>query len=421
MALFMLHPYYAINPSCLFQYPSLQTWHPLPLFSAPYYPLAFSVPFLQREPPSEMETRAAAKRRAITANLTETQPLKRKRVVLGDITNFPTEILDTRKPKYKCLNNAKPKKASVTDKNMKVVKVKVEKEKENVLDDEDDKLNVDPVASDIYVYLRKMELEMNRRPRVDYLERIQKDVTANMRGILVDWLVEVAEEYKLLSDTLYLSISYIDRYLSMNRVTKPYLQLLGVSSMLIAAKYEEINPPHVEEFCFITDNTYKKSEVVEMEANILKSLNFEMGSPTIKTFLRRFNEIACESQKGQKLQFEFLCYYLAELSLLEYGCLKFLPSLVAAAVIFLARFIISPESNPWTLTLYDRTGYNSLQLKECVLILHDLYLVRRGACFQAIRKKYKQHKFKYVANIPSPPQIPNSSFEDDFYEENFYE
>ncbi|KAL1345021.1 hypothetical protein HN51_018813 [Arachis hypogaea] len=363
-----------------------------------------------------METRAAAKRRAITANLTETQPLKRKRVVLGEITNFPTENLNTQKPKSKCLNNAKPKKASVADKNMKVVK-----EKENVLDDEDDKLNVDPVASDIYLYLRKMELEKNRRPRVDYLERIQKDVTANMRGILVDWLVEVAEEYKLLSDTLYLSISYIDRYLSTNRVTKPYLQLLGVSSMLIAAKYEEINPPHVEEFCFITDNTYKKSEVVEMEANILNSLNFEMGSPTIKTFLRRFNEIACESQKGQKLQFEFLCYYLAELSLLEYGCLKFLPSLVAAAVIFLARFIMSPKSNPWTLTLYDRTGYDSLQLKECVLILLDLYLGRRGACFEAIRKKYKQHKFKYVANFPSPPQIPNSCFEDDFYEENFYE
>ncbi|MED6162031.1 cyclin [Stylosanthes scabra] len=369
-----------------------------------------------------METRAAAKRRAMAANLTENQPLKRKRVVLGELPNFTTENLSPQKPKpkSKSLNNAKPKKASVIDKNIKPVKVK--EEKENVLVDEDDELNnVDIVASDIYMYLRKMELEKNRRPRVDYLERIQRDVTANMRGILVDWLVEVAEEYKLLSDTLYLSISYIDRYLSMNRITKPYLQLLGVSAMLIAAKYEEINPPHVEEFCFITDNTYNKSEVVEMEAEILKSLNFEMGSPTIKTFLRRFNDIACEDQKGQKLQFEFLCYYLAELSLLEYACLKFLPSLVAAAVIFLARFILSPKLNPWTLTLYDRTGYDSLQLKDSVLILHDLYLGRRGASFQAIREKYKQHKFKYVANLPSPPQIPDSSFEDEFYEENFYD
>lgn len=69
----------------------------------------------------------------------------------------------------------------------------------------------------------------------EYFERVQKDITSNMRGILVDWLVEVAEEYKLLSDTLHLSVSYIDRFLSVNPVSKTKLQLLGVSAMLIAA------------------------------------------------------------------------------------------------------------------------------------------------------------------------------------------
>lgn len=69
----------------------------------------------------------------------------------------------------------------------------------------------------------------------DYLEKVQKDITANARGILIDWLVEVAEEYKLLSDTLYLSVSYIDRFLSANSVTRQRLQLLGVSSMFIAS------------------------------------------------------------------------------------------------------------------------------------------------------------------------------------------
>ena len=69
----------------------------------------------------------------------------------------------------------------------------------------------------------------------NYLEKVQKEITANMRGVLVDWLVEVAEEYKLLPDTLYLAISYIDRFLSLNVVHKQKLQLLGVSSMLIAS------------------------------------------------------------------------------------------------------------------------------------------------------------------------------------------
>lgn len=67
------------------------------------------------------------------------------------------------------------------------------------------------------------------------MEKVQKDISANMRGILVDWLVEVAEEYKLLPDTLYLSISYIDRFLSANVINRQKLQLLGVASMLIAS------------------------------------------------------------------------------------------------------------------------------------------------------------------------------------------
>ncbi|KAL7167107.1 hypothetical protein ACSBR2_037727 [Camellia fascicularis] len=77
--------------------------------------------------------------------------------------------------------------------------------------------------------------EAKRRPLPDYVEMAQKDVTPNMRAILVDWLVKVAEEYKLHSDTLHLSISYIDRFLSMNDLNRQKLQLLSVSSMLIAS------------------------------------------------------------------------------------------------------------------------------------------------------------------------------------------
>lgn len=78
-------------------------------------------------------------------------------------------------------------------------------------------------------------MDPKRRPLPDYVEKVQKDVSANMRGVLVDWLVEVAEEYKLVSDTLYLTISYIDRFLSLNVLNRQKLQLLGVSSMLIAS------------------------------------------------------------------------------------------------------------------------------------------------------------------------------------------
>ena len=78
-------------------------------------------------------------------------------------------------------------------------------------------------------------MEPKRRPLHDYIEQVQTDVSPNMRGVLVDWLVEVAEEYKLVSDTLYLTISYIDKFLSSNALNRQRLQLLGVSSMLIVA------------------------------------------------------------------------------------------------------------------------------------------------------------------------------------------
>ena len=79
-----------------------------------------------------------------------------------------------------------------------------------------------------------IQMEVKRIPLANYIDKVQKDVTVNMRGVLIDWLVEVSEEYNLLPESLYLTISYIDRYLSLNVLNRQRLQLLGVSSMLIA-------------------------------------------------------------------------------------------------------------------------------------------------------------------------------------------
>ncbi|XP_047323728.1 putative cyclin-A3-1 [Impatiens glandulifera] len=276
----------------------------------------------------------------------------------------------------------------------------------------DDSQMCDGYVTDIYDYLRNKEKEAKRRPLHDYIEKVQKDMTANMRGVLVDWLVEVAEEYKLQSNTLYLSVSYVDKFLSINPINKKKLQLLGVSSMLIASKFEEINPPTVDDFCYITDNTYRKEDVMKMEAEIVKSLKFEVSSPTILTFLRRFASISEEDCKDPILEFELLGCYLAELSLLDYGCLKFLPSMIASSVIFLSRFIFHPDKHPWNANLQKYSGYKAADLKECVVIIQDLQLGKRGGSLVAIREKYNQHKFKYVGLMKCPLEIPNLFFEE---------
>ncbi|TYH12314.1 hypothetical protein ES288_A06G057800v1 [Gossypium darwinii] len=258
-------------------------------------------------------------------------------------------------------------------------------------------------APDIYNNIRVTEL--NRRPSTNYMEQVQRDITPSMRAILIDWLVEVSEEYKLVPDTLYLTVSLIDRFLSHNVIEKQRLQLVGVSCMLIASKYEEICAPRVEEFCFITDNTYSSGEVLKMERKILNFLYFQLSVPTTKTFLRRFIQAAQATYKDPCIELEFLANYLAELSLVEYNFLKFLPSLIAASAVFLARWTLNQSVHPWDPTLEHYTSYKASELKTTVLALEDLQLNTNGCSLNAIHDKYKQQKFKCVATMSSPEKV----------------
>ncbi|KAL5574638.1 hypothetical protein UlMin_016337 [Ulmus minor] len=255
-------------------------------------------------------------------------------------------------------------------------------------------------ASDIYYNLRVAELA--RRPCSNFTKTIQRDITESMRGILVDWLVEVSEEYKLVPDTLYLTVYLIDRYLTQHYMERHRLQLLGITCMLISSKYEEICAPRVEEFCFITDNTYTKEEVLGMEIQVLKHFDFQLFAPTAKTFLRRYLRAAQASYKIPSLELEYLANYLAELTLLEYGFLNFLPSIIAASAVFLSRWTLDQSNHPWNTTLEHYTCYKASDLKTTVLALQDLQLNSNGCPLSAIRMKYRQEKFKAVAALSSP-------------------
>ncbi|KAJ0231888.1 Cyclin [Hirschfeldia incana] len=387
-------------------------------------------------------TRAAAKRKA---SATDENPVTKKRVVLGELPNnsnvapplIPLQDRETHKPKSTLIA------AKKQTKNPPIPHVPLLPQTVDFESGSSDPQMCGPYVADICAYLREMEVtqstlvtvcycnaerlilffvclfgfgeiqgKLKQRPLHDYIEKVQSDLTPSMRGVLMDWLVEVAEEYKLVSDTLYLTVSYVDRFLSVKAISRQRLQLVGVSAMLIASKYEEISPPKVEDFVYITDNTFTRQDVVSMEADILLALQFELGCPTIKTFLRRFTRIAQEDFNESRLQIEFLCCYLSELSLLDYGCVKFLPSLLAASSVFLARFIIRPKQHPWNQMLEEYTKYKASDLKQPVGIIHDLYLSRRGNSLEAVRNKYKQHKFKCVATMPVSPELPLTFFED---------
>lgn len=149
----------------------------------------------------------------------------------------------------------------------------------------------------------------------------QTDINEKMRAILVDWLIEVHYKFKLLPETLFLTVNLIDRYLERNDVVRTKLQLVGVGAMLIASKYEEIYAPEVRDFVYITDKAYTKEEIILMESALLSVLDFNICAPSSYRFLERFSKIA----QATNQQF-LLARYLIELPLIEYRMLKHSPS-----------------------------------------------------------------------------------------------
>ena len=137
---------------------------------------------------------------------------------------------------------------------------------------------------DIYKYLRHVE----KKVLVDneYIKH-QPHITERMRQILIDWLIQVHARFGLFQETLYLTVSIIDRYLEHEKVQKSDLQLVGVTAMLIASKYEEMYAPEVKDFVYITDNTYTSKQIQEMEIKIMEKLDYYFGDALAMQFLRR--------------------------------------------------------------------------------------------------------------------------------------
>ena len=166
-----------------------------------------------------------------------------------------------------------------------------------------------------------------------------------MRSILIDWLVEVHLKFKLVPESLYLTVNLIDRYLEREQVHRSKLQLIGVTAMLIACKYEEIYPPIVKDFVYITDNAYTKEEILEQERLMLVSLQFDIQITSSYRFLERFAKI----MKVNDTIFN-LSRYLLELSLINYRMIKFRNSNIAASALYLA-LKMTKSACPWNETI----------------------------------------------------------------------
>jgi len=213
--------------------------------------------------------------------------------------------------------------------------------------DTNDLLCASEYVSGMYEYFRLKEHSSSVRPY--YMER-QPHINEKMRSILTDWLVEVHLKFKLIPETLYLTINLIDRFLEKYEVPRPKLQLVGVTSLLIAAQYEEIYPPEIRDLVYICDRAYTKQEILIMEETILRTLKYQIKIPNAHAFLVRYLKAAHADRRMVQLA----CYIL-DGTLQSYKLLNYYPSQLAAAAVFIARRCIG--RNTWSPTLLVHAGY----------------------------------------------------------------
>ena len=247
----------------------------------------------------------------------------------------------------------------------------------------------DPQVNNEYLkemYHNLLLEEENIKSLFGYMKN-QTDINEKMRAMLIDWIIDVHFKFKLKADTLFLTVWLIDKYLSLKKVKRNKLQLIGVTCMLIACKYEEIYSPEVFDFVYITENSYEKKDIINLELEILVLLEFNVTVPTSNSFY----EIISSSLSFSTQEF-YLGKYLLEMFLLDYRSLKYKPSEIANTICFI---IFSHRRNNDVVYLNEKANEfiynytnNEMSYKDCSRDISFLLEYLESTQLLSVKKKY---------------------------------
>merc|ERR1711973_383439 len=207
-------------------------------------------------------------------------------------------------------------------------------------------------------------------------------------------------QFKLLQETLFSTISIVDRFLAIEglTITRSRLQLVGVAAMFLASKVEEVYAPACSDFVYITDNAYTEDAIKQMEIKILQTLKFNLFEPLSLHFLRRFSKAG----DVDVLQHS-LAKFAIELALVEYDLVPVPGSRLAASALCLSLILLEPkQSSIWGETLVFYSGFQKEELMPIVSRLAQSIASSslKGSKMEAIRNKYRGVKFMKVADLP---------------------
>ena len=243
-----------------------------------------------------------------------------------------------------------------------------------------------------YNNLLKEEYTMKIKPIYGYMAS-QSDINIKMRAILVDWLIEMHEKFNFKSQTLYQTIWLIDTYLSLKYIRRSDFQLLGLGCMYISCKFNEIFYPILKDCIEISDGAYTKEDLLNIEKDILKTINYNVLPPSKEDF---YNIIAKAFEFGEKQY--YLGKFFMENSLIDYNMIKYPSSVIAVACSYIVMKFFKIENYKKlysTRIIYDKCPQKIIKdsARELCFLVKNL----NNSEFKAIKKKYSSDKFFNVA------------------------
>ncbi len=197
-------------------------------------------------------------------------------------------------------------------------------------------------------------------------------------------------------ETLHVTISMIDRYLSIVQTPKSRLHMLGVACLLVATKYEEIYPPDLKDLLQVSENKFSRNDVLKVEEKILLTLEFDFMAPSSLRFLERFRKLSSVASDDQVFYFAM---YLSEISLLDSSLLKYKNSQIASASLILAARAIK-KINPWKKEMEAATGYKEEDMKVVIEDVKSFAHEVNPKFLSTLKYKFSKPEYFEVASIP---------------------
>ncbi|KDR72556.1 hypothetical protein GALMADRAFT_252687 [Galerina marginata CBS 339.88] len=249
-------------------------------------------------------------------------------------------------------------------------------------EDWDDPIMVSEYVVDICVYMK--EIELTTMPNPDYMKD-QVEINWEHRDLLVDWLLQVHAKFGLLAESLFLCINLLDRFLGSRPISIAKLQLVGLACFFIATKFEETYAPSVREMAGLADDQFSVEEILKAERYILRTLEWDLRAPGPMGWLRRGSKADdCETNART------IAKYLIEIGIVERRLIGVVPSLMAAAALWLARLTLGREE--WTPNLEHYTTYSEKELIPVANLMLE-YIITEPIQHESLYKKYASKRY----------------------------